>query len=319
MKAASTRGFGKSISITTTETKKPSLGPNDVLVEVYASSVNPKDWKLNTNLSSLIPKVGSLAKLHILGDDLAGIIVDKGKNVTGFKPGDHVYGMDMRLRTNACAEYARIASKRIAHKPANISFNEAAATPLAALTALQAFQIGKLGPSSELLIIGASGGVGTFAVQIAKALGAHTVAVCSHRNIDLVTQLGADEVIDYTREDFKKSDKKFDVIFDATAFESLDSCRTLLKNEGIFITTSGHGAAIFNAYKPRLPFSKQKTTSVWVESHTRDLETIKNLIEAGKVKPIIDSVFPLSETDAAYKKSKGGRAKGKIVIEIKKS
>lgn len=316
MKAATTKGFGKNISIITTDSKKPAIGPDDVLVEVYASSVNPKDWKLNTNLSSVIPKVGPLAGTHLLGDDLAGIVVEKGKNVTDFNVGDEVYGMDMRLRTNACAEYACIASKRIAHKPLNISFNEAASTPLAALTALQAFQIAKLNDKSELLIIGASGGVGTFAVQIAKAMGATVCAVCSYRNSELVKSLGADIVIDYTKEDFKKSGMEFDVIFDATAFESLDSCKKVMKKESIFITTSGHGPALFHNYKPRLP-SQQKTAAVWVESYTKDLETLKHYIEAGKVKPVIDNVFTLDDINSAYERSKSGRAKGKVVIQIK--
>ena len=258
MKAATTRGFGSNTRLIVAEADKPSPGPNDVLIEVYASSVNPKDWKLNTNISSMIPKVGPFAGTHIIGDDLSGVVVEVGSEVSNFEVGDEVYGMDMRLRTAACAQYAVIAQQRIGKKPQNISFTEAATVPLAALTALQAFQLGEVKKGTRLLIIGASGGVGTFAVQIGKAMGAEVVGVCSGKNAELVKQLGADSVIDYTQGDFTKGEDSFDVVFDATAFESLSSCTSLMKDDGVFISTAGHGKALFNAYRPHFGYKQQK-------------------------------------------------------------
>lgn len=316
MRAATTRGFGPLSRLVIKDVDKPSVGPDDVLVEVHASSVNPKDWKLNTSISALAPKVGPLADLHIIGDDLAGVIVDKGQKVSDFDIGDAVYGMDMRLRTAACAEYAIIAQNRIAHKPCNISFSAAASVPLAALTALQAFQLGKVKDGSKVLVIGASGGVGTFAIQIARAMGAAVTGVCSGRNAELVASLGADQIIDYTRENFLGTQDNFDMVFDATAYESLASCSSLLKDDGIFISTAGHGKALFNLFKARLSPGRQTARPIWVESYTHDLETLKHYIEAGSVKPVVDSQYSLDNIGEAYARSKTGRSRGKVVINI---
>lgn len=316
MKAATTTGFGPSTTLIVKEVNKPKIGHDDVLVKVYASSVNPKDWKINTSLSMLVPKVGRLSTFHIIGDDLAGVVVERGEGVTDFEIGDEVYGMDMRLRTAACAEYACIASKRIACKPSNLSFNEAASVPLAALTALQAFRIGNVADTSKVLIIGASGGVGTFAVQIAKAMGAAVTGVCSGKNSELVTQLGADQVIDYTKEDFKQGSDNYDLIFDATAYESLKSCASLMVDNGVFVSTAGHGKALFNAYRP-YPFMANKSAKpIWVESYTSDLEILKEFIENGSVVPIIDSVYSLDNIEEAYARNKTGRSRGKVVVQI---
>jgi alcohol dehydrogenase len=317
MKAASTQGFGPFSTLVVKEFEKPHISADDILVEVHASSVNPKDWKLNTNISSIIPKVSLLSNFHIIGDDLAGIVVEKGESVSNFNIGDKVYGMDMRLRTAACAEYTRIAAKRAAHMPENISFNEAASVPLAALTALQAFNIGGVTQDSKILVIGASGGVGTFAIQIAKAFGAQVTGVCSGKNAELVLSLGADETIDYTQENYLLRDDDFNVIFDATAYESLGSCASLMADDGIFISTAGHGRALFNVYRPYFFHGRKTVKPVWVESYTRDLDTLKNFIEAGLIKPIIDSVHSLENIDAAYAQSKTGRSRGKVVISIK--
>lgn len=317
MKAATTQGFGPYSSLVIKDVNKPKVGPTDVLVEVYASSINPKDWKLNQKLSSVIPPIFDLKNTHIIGDDLAGIVVDKGEQVTDFNIGDEVYGMDMNLRTAACAEYAKISQHCIAHKPASLTFNEAASVPLAALTALQAFYIGDLAEGSRLLIIGASGGVGTFAVQIANAMGAKVTGVCSGKNAELVTRLGAAEVIDYTTQNYLNEENDFDMIFDATAFEGLASCSSLLKDDGVFVTTVGHGKAFFDLFKAQLSRGKQKAKSVFVQSRTKDLETLTRFIDDGKVKPVLDSEYPLAKIDDAFARSKTGRARGKIVIDIK--
>ncbi|WP_111655642.1 NAD(P)-dependent alcohol dehydrogenase [Isoalcanivorax indicus] len=316
MKAIVTSGLGPRAPLVIGDVARPRPGRNDLLVAVQASSVNPKDWKLNRNIAAVVPRLGGALRTHLFGDDLSGIVVDKGRAVTGFKVGDAVYGMDMRLRTNACAEFAVIDQRRVAHKPANLSHEQAAAVPLAAQTALQAFRKAGVGSGTRLLIIGASGGVGTFAIQIGKALGAEVTGVCSHRNLELVRQLGADAVIDYTAEDYLRRDDDFDVVFDATSHESPDTCASLLKPDGIFVTTGGYLHAYLNVARRKLLRRGVQAKLVIVESWTHDLETLTQWIEAGRITPVIDSLYPMENLDAAYQHSKSGRARGKIVVQV---
>ena len=317
MKAATTDGFGFNSPIKMVDTAKPEIAGHDVLVEVYASSVNPKDWKLNQTISSLIPTIGFLKKPLLIGDDLAGVIVEKGSQVQDFQVGDAVYGMDMHFRTAACAEFARIDARCIAKKPDSISFTEAAACPLVGLTALQGLRIGKVGAGSKVLIIGASGGVGTFAVQIAKALGARVTGVCSAKNAELVRSLGADQIIDYTREDVSKRQADFDTVFDVTSYQSLASCSTLLKEGGIFVSTGGNAKAIVGSVRDRLLYKRKKSKNVWVHPNTPDLEILAHYIEQGQVRPIIDSQYRLENIDQAYQRSKSGHCVGKVVLQVK--
>ena len=316
MKAIVTSGMGRHAPLVVGDAPRPSPGRNDLLVAVHASSVNPKDWKLNRNIAALIPPLGGLLRTNLFGDDLSGVVVGKGAGVTGFEIGDTVYGMDMRLRTNACGEFAIIDQRRVAHKPANLSHEQAAAVPLAALTALQAFRKAHVGAGTRLLIIGASGGVGTFAVQIGKALEAEVTGVCSGRNADLVRKLGADAVIDYTAEDYLQRDDDFDVVFDATSHESPDTCESLLKENGIFVSTGGYAHAYLNVARRKVLRRHVQAKLVIVESWTRDLQTLAQWIEAGRVTPVIDSLYPLAELDEAYRRSQTGRAQGKIVIQV---
>lgn len=317
MKAATTLSFGLSSPLGVKEVERPSIRPDEVLVEVHASSVNPKDWKMNVPVYSLTPKFLGIAKQQVLGDDLAGTIVEKGDKVTGFEVGDEVYGMSMKFRTGACAEYAAISHQCIALKPKNISYSEAAGVPLAGLTALQCLRLAEVEAGDKVLVIGASGGVGTYTVQIAKALGAQVTAVCSGRNVDLVKSLGADDVIDYTQENYTQQSNDFDSIIDVTAYESLFSCSSLLKPDGIFVTPGGHlepglylaAAAIMNR--------KQKVKVLLVSANTHDLEILKGYIEGGQVRSVIDSEFPLVDIGKSYERSKSGRATGKIIINIK--
>ena len=317
MKAATTKSIFANTALIIRNTQRPRVGVNEVLVEVHASSVNPKDWKLNTIISSLTPKLSALAKINIIGDDLAGVVVEKGAHVSDFAIGDEVYGMDMRLRTAACAEYAVISEKSIAHKPKNMSFAEAASVPLAALTALQAFYLGGVQHGSKVLVIGASGGVGTFAVQIGKAMGAHITGVCSGKNSELVIGLGAEKVIDYKQSDFLQDTNDYDVVFDVTAYQSLSSCSSLMAEQGVFISTAGHGKAIFNSYRPYFSLGAKTAKAIWVKSRARDLSTLKTFIEGGLVKAVIDSAFTLDNIQQAYVQSKTGRCKGKVVILVK--
>ncbi|PCI49274.1 MAG: alcohol dehydrogenase [Moraxellaceae bacterium] len=318
MKAATTQGFGFNSVLVVEDTSKPKVGPKEVLVEVYGSSVNPKDWKLNQNLSSFTPRLGGIIKPFIMGDDLAGVVVEKGAKVVGFELGDRVYGMNMGLRTAACAEYAAIGEHQIAAMPNSLSFIEAGTIPLAGLTALQGLNIGKLKEGQKVLVIGASGGVGTFAVQIAKAIGAEVTGVCSDRNIELVKGLGADAVIDYTSRDYLSEAADYDLVFDTTSYFSLSLCESLLKDDGIYVTTVGGGKAYLNLIKDNIIFNRQKSKFVLVKSNTSDLNVLRKYIDEGQLKPVLDGEYPLEEIHQAFARSKTGRAAGKIAIQVKK-
>ncbi len=317
MKAATTEGFLFHSKLTTTETDTPSLAEHDVLVEVHASSVNPKDWKLNQVFSSLIPNTRFFKKPLLIGDDLAGIVVEKGSAVHNFEIGDAVFGMDMHPRTAACAEFARIDAHCIARKPNNLSFSEAAACPLAGLTALQGLRLGQVKTGSKVLIIGASGGVGTFAVQLAKAMGAQVTGVCSGKNIALVRKLGADQVIDYQQEDITQRQDNFDLVFDVTSHQSLASCTHLLRSGGIFVSTGGNAHAIVSTLRDRMLHRRQHAQGVWVSPNTADLNALANFIEQGTVVPVIDSQFPLHQVNTAYQRNRTGHCVGKVVIAVK--
>lgn len=317
MKAATTKGFGVAAPLILINTRVPSPGPRDVLVEVHASSVNPKDWKINQTLSSMIPAIGFIEKPLILGDDLAGVVVAKGSRVNHFKVGDAVYGMDMHLRTAACAEFARIDSTCIARKPQNLSFDEAAACPLAGLTALQGLRLGRVGSGTRILLIGASGGVGTFAVQLAKAMGAIVTGVCSQRNEQLVRKLGAEHVIDYRRVDITKLKDDYDVVFDVTSYQSLASCSKLLKPGGMFISTAGNTGAVLNSIRDKCLYRSKESKIIRVQPNKPDLQRLANYIEQGQVKPVVDSRYPLEDINNAYLRSKSGHCTGKVIVQVK--
>lgn len=232
--------------------------------------------------------------------------------MTGLELGDRVFGMDMRPRTASLAEMAKIDARRIARMPRTASFAEAAAVPLAGQTALQALRLGGAKHGSRVLLIGASGGVGTFAVQIAKAMGCHVTAVCSTKNVDFVRSLGADAVIDYTAGDYRKTAGRFDLIFDVTSYESPATCEALLEPHGRFITSAGSVGALLRT----LRHGPKRAGAVKVESYREDLETLARWIDEGKVKVVLDGTFPLADSQAAYERSRTGRARGKIAIEI---
>lgn len=313
MKAITTKGWSLKPQLVLEERPTPTPGLDDVQVKVYAASVNPKDWKLNLTGSILATP---LLRRHIrplFGDDLAGVVTAIGDNVKDFSLGDKVYGMDMRIRTASLAEDAVINQNRIAHMPCNISYAEAGAMPLAALTALQGLNIGKTKEGSKVLLIGASGGVGTYAVQIAKALGAHVTAVCSGRNTELVTELGADATIDYTLGDFRQTAGAFDVVFDIASYDTPRTCAKLMGDKGIFISTFGHMAGLLST---ALPLNK-RIKSVTVTPRRSDLETLKTMVEAGQLRTVMDSEFSLADSQGAYDRSRSGRARGKIAIIVR--
>lgn len=312
MRAIKTEGWCADTQLVVGTATAPIPGENDVLAKVCAASVNPKDWKVNLSLAKAATPLGTRWLPPLFGDDMAGVVIGTGSKVTDFKEGDAVYGMDMRLRTASLAEFAVIDQRRIAHKPKSLAFTEAAAVPLAGLTALQGMRKGGATAGSDVLIIGASGGVGTFTVQVAKAIGCRVTAVCSSRNAEMVHTLGADEVIDYTAGDYRHGPARFDVVFDVTSYETFGSCERLLKPEGTFISTGGNGRAVLSSVLTR----GKRSQIILVESWRQDLETLAKWIDGSQVHVVLDSVFPLAQTQEAYDRSRSGRARGKIVVEV---
>ena len=299
---------------------KPKAKPYEVLIEVHATSVNPSDWKIIPFLK-LLPGIKGPFRPVILGQDVSGVVVEVGRFVKNFKKGDSVYSFNFTLG-GAYAEYIAIASSMVAHKPSNMTYEEAAAVPEAALTAWQALlKLAKMKSGDQVLVIGASGGVGSYGVQIAKALGASVAGVCSTTNIELVKNLGADQVIDYKKEKFNDILTGYDIVLDCVGNESLQSCASILKSDGIYITTLPNPKTsvemLTTHLKPPVFENQQKSITVFTVPGGSKLEEIRSLIEAGKVRSLVDKVYPLEQATQAHDYSKQGRTKGKIVLKVK--
>jgi NADPH:quinone reductase-like Zn-dependent oxidoreductase len=304
------------------EVDLPLPGDDQVLVRAHAASVNPADWHYMRGLPYFMRAAAGLAKPKStgLGADVAGVVEAVGKNVTQFQPGDEVFGMSIRT----CAEYVRVSELGLAQKPANLTFEQAAAVPLAAITALQGLRDkGQIKRGQKVLVNGAAGGVGTFAVQIAKSFGAEVTGVCSTRNVNLVRSLGADQVIDYTKEDFTRNSQRYDLLFDAAGYRSLSDCRRVLGPDGILVMCgAGDGrsslrilARILNALLLSR-FGRKKVVSFMAKRNENDLIVLKVLIEAGKVTPVIDRSYPLAAVPDAIRYLEEGHARGKVVITV---
>jgi NADPH:quinone reductase-like Zn-dependent oxidoreductase len=326
MKAVVYTRFGPPDVLEIRDIKKPVPNDDQVLVKVHAASVNPYDWHLIRGTPYIMrAMMAGLRKPKDprVGVDYAGTVEAIGKKVTQFKPGDEVFGN----RSGAFAEYvcAR-ADRAIALKPANMTFEQAAGVPVAALTALQGLRDkGKVQPGQKVLINGASGGVGTFAVQIAKTFGAEVTGVCSGRNADMVRSLGADHVIDYTKEDFTKGDERYDVILDNVGTQPLSGFRRVLKPDGICVMIGGGGpndgrwvGPMARPIKAKLmsPFISQKMGMMLAQGNKDDLNVLADLMQSGKVTPVIDRTYPLSEIREAVRYLEGGHARGKVVITV---
>src|SRR6184192_1369689 len=309
------------------EIEKPTPADDQLLVRVRAASVNPLDWHFIEGTPYVMRAMGvglRKPKDTRLGVDFAGTVEAVGKNVTRFKPGDEVFGG----RTGAFAEYVCVRESRaVALKPANITFDQAASVPIAAITALQGIRDkGKVQAGQKVLINGASGGVGTFAVQIAKSYGADVTGVCSTRNIELVQSLGADHVIDYTKEDFTKGDQKYDVILDNVANHSLSECRRVLTPNGIYVMIGGGGAneqgflgALGKALNAAVysRYVKQKMGMMMAQPSTQDLTLLAEMVQSGKLKTVIDRTYKsLSEVPDAIRYLEEGHARGKVIITV---
>lgn len=302
---------------------KPTPADDEVLVKVHAASVNPLDWHYVEGTPYLVRIDGGFGKPDNprLGVDFAGTVEAVGKSVRRFKPGDEVFG----ARMGAFAQYVTIREERaIAPKPPNVSFEQAAAVPIAALTALQALRDrGHVTAGQKVLINGASGGVGTFAVQIAKAYGAEVTGVCSTRNLELVRSLGADHVIDYTREDFTRTGEHYDLIIDNVSTHSVSDYRRVMSPHGLYVmigsATTGHWFGWLEIPLEawiQSPFVSQKFGMMLADLNKDDLAVLGDLMQSGKVTPAIDRTYKLSETAAALRYLETGHARGKVVLTV---
>jgi NADPH:quinone reductase-like Zn-dependent oxidoreductase len=327
MKAAYTR-YGPPDVIEVSDLDKPVPRDNEVLIKVRAASVNPLDWKTMTGGPYIVRLLLGLRKPKIkqLGVDVAGLVEAVGRNVTQFKSGDAVFG----TCRGAFAEYActcqsaKLMKSVLVIKPDNVTFEQAAAAPVAALTALQGLRDkGRIQPGQKVLINGASGGVGTFAVQVAKSFGTDVTGVCSTRNVDMVRSIGANRVIDYTQEDFTKGEQRYDLLFDNVGNHSLSACRRVLNPKGILVMVGAPKDVRVIGLLARLIgalvlswFVSQKLVIFLARSNKEDLTIVGELMATRKVTPVIDRRFSLSEVPEALRYLEEGHARGKVAITL---
>jgi NADPH:quinone reductase-like Zn-dependent oxidoreductase len=323
MKAIVQDRYGPTDVLQFRDIDQPEIADDEVLVRVRAAGVDRGVWHLMTGLAYAIRLAGyglRAPKTPVPGADLAGIVEAVGKDVTRFRPGDEVFG----IGKGAYAEYARAPENKLAPKPANLTFDQAAAVAISGLPALHGLRdYGRVAPGQKVLIIGASGGVGTFAVQLAKAFGAEVTGVSSTAKVDLVRSIGADHVIDYTRDDFAAGEQRYDLILDIGGNPTLSRLRRALTPRGTLVIVGGEGGGrwlggIDRLLRARLlsPFVSQKLTTVIPKENLEDILVLKDLIEAGKVTPVIDRTYPLTEAPQAIRYMEEGNARGKVVITV---
>jgi NADPH:quinone reductase-like Zn-dependent oxidoreductase len=321
MKAVVYRCYGPPTVLELADIEKPIPADDELLVRIRAAAVNPLDWHYMRGKPYLMRMSAGLGAPNVtrLGTDFAGTVEAVGRSVKRFRPGDEVFG----ARTGSFAEYISIRESRaVALKPTNVSFEQAAGVAVAALTALQSLRdVGRLAPGQKVLINGASGGVGTFAVQIAKSFGAEVTGVCSTRNVQMVQSIGADHVIDYTRQDFTKSGQRYDVILDNVGNHSLLDVRRVLNPEGILVIIGGPNTGdwigpMTQPVKAALlsPFISQEMGMILAELNATDLGLVANLMQTGKVTPVIDRKYTLSEVPHAIAYLEEGHARGKVIV-----
>jgi NADPH:quinone reductase-like Zn-dependent oxidoreductase len=326
MKAVTRDRYGPPDVLQLREIEKPSLTPDGVLVRVHAASINPYDWHMLRGVPYLVRLMEGVRtpKAKVLGADAAGVVQAVGSEVQEFKPGDEVFG----TRYGSLAEYFHGRERNFVGKPSNSTFEEAAALPLAGVTALQGLRDrGRLQSGQRVLINGAAGGVGTFAVQIAKWLGAHVTGVCSTKNVELVRSLGADHVVDYTVDDFSRNRSRYDFIFDVVGNRSLRDFRRALTPDGTFVFVGGGGVEASQGHLlgPLVRSMRGSVLSRFVSQDLLpflakitkdDLLVLKKLVETGKVKPIVDRTYPLSEAADAMRYLETGHARGKVIVTV---
>jgi NADPH:quinone reductase-like Zn-dependent oxidoreductase len=321
MKAVVYHEYGSPDVLRCEDVAKPTPGDDEVLIRIRAAAANPMDYHLMSGAYVMRPLTGlRKPKMTRPGADLAGEVEAVGRNVTRFQPGDAVFGGSR----GAFAEYVCAQENRLALKPVNLTFEQAATIPVAGLAALQGLRDkGRIQPGQKVLINGAAGGVGTFAVQIAKSLGADVTGVCSTRNVDLVRSIGADHVIDYTRDDFSRSAERYDLMFDCVGNRPLSACRRVMTPGGTFVAA---GVRSGGRWVGPLPYLLRVLVSSWFVSQNvaffvasiraDDLIALKELIEANKVTPVIDRRYRLNEAAEAIRYLREGHARGKVVITV---
>ena len=323
MKAIVYHNYGSPNVLHLEEVAKPTPKDNEVLVKVYAASINAADWHMLTADIFLIRLMGMgllKPKNTILGADIAGCVEAVGRNVKQFRCGDAVFGDVFGYGSGSFAEYVSVPESALVLKPSNVSFEEAAAVPLAAVTALQGLRDqGHIQPGQKVLINGASGGVGTFAVQIAKSFGAEVTAVCSTRNLEMARSIGADHVINYKKEDFTRNGHQYDLILAVNGYHPISAYKRALTPKGIYVMAGGSPAQMFQSLLLGPWMSKsngRKMTSVSAKTNPKDLAVIKYLLEDGKIVPVIDECYPLSKTAEAFGYFEKVHARGKVVITV---
>jgi len=321
MKAIVCTKYGSPDGLQLKEVEKPTPKDNGVLVRVHAASINKSDLYLLTHPNVVRLVGGQLLKpkRRILGTDIAGQVEAVGRNVKQFQPGDEVFGG----APGSFAEYACAREDLLVLKPANVTFEESAAVPVAAITALQALRDkGHVQPGQKVLINGASGGVGTFLVQIAKSFRAEVTAVCSTGKLEMARSIGADHVIDYTREDFTKSGQRYDLIVAANGYHSILDYRRALNPKGVCVGTGGSMGQIFQGLllAPLISMvGRKKMIAFMAKLNQKDLDQLRELLEAGKMKPVMDGPYPLNRASEAFQYFEEGHAKGKVVVVMKRN
>ncbi len=322
MKAIVYTHYGSPDVLQLKEVEKPTPKDDEVLVQVHAASINAADLHYLRAAPFLMRLMSGLLKPKntILGADIAGRVEAVGTNVTQFQPGDEVFGDISGCSWGGFAEYVCAREDALVLKPANITFEQAAAVPMAAVTALQGLRRkGHIRPGQKVLINGASGGVGAFAVQIAKAFGAEVTAVCSTRHVDMARSIGADHVIDYTHEDFTKNGQQYDLILAANGDRPISAYKRALAPKGTYVTSGGSGAQMFQAMVigPWISMTGSQTMgNVLARPNKQDLAWMKELLESGKVVPVIDRCYPLRAVPEALRYLEEGHAQGKVVITV---
>jgi NADPH:quinone reductase-like Zn-dependent oxidoreductase len=320
MKAIVYHEFGSADVLRHEDIEKPTPGDNEVLIRVRAASANPLDWRLMRGKPYPVRWMLGLRTLKRSGRDVAGQVEAVGRSVTGFKPGEEVFG----TCSGSFAEYACAPESGLALKPENVSFEQAASSPVAGLTALQGLRDkGRIQPGKKVLINGAAGGVGTFAVQIAKSFGADVTGVCSTRNVEMVRSIGAGQVIDYTREDFTKSGQRYDLLLDCVGNHPLEACKRVLSPHGIFVMVGvPHDVGMMDLMTRMMAglvsswFDSRKTVMFIARSSREDLTTLGELMKVGKVTPVLDRRQGLQEVPQAIRHLEEGHARGKIVVTV---
>ena len=325
MKAIVQDTYGSADVLELRDIDRPSIGDDGVLVQVRAAGVDPGVWHLMTGQPYLVRAMGfglRKPKVAVRGRDVAGAVEAVGARVTRFRPGDEVYGT---CESGSFAEYAVAQEKRLASKPANVSFEQAAVAPISGVTALQGVRdCGRVQPGQQVMVIGAAGGVGSFAVQIAKAFGARVTGVCSTSKADLVRSLGADDVIDYTRDEIDCNGARYDVVIDTAGNRPLSLLRRAMTPHGTLVLVGGEhgGGRVLGGFDRQLRaplvsmFVRQRLRGLIAKERAEDLIVLEELIESGKITPVIDRTYPLTEAPQAIRYLEQGHARGKVAITV---